>query len=321
VSILTRLQRDLQDASAAVARAERVALRHPDVPSVAATLRTIQARQRSLEEQFQQAANEAGLDVCSYRIELNTTDHLSIAGMSAVLGTFQTLFTSVYDSLLKGAKKRIRVGAEAVAATELSFGYTFTGSVGFVMTLPNDKLLLGGTALDDAMKKTLLLIDAKSDDVVQQMVEDLGVGPVRAASQWAENNARNGYGADISWNGRNDQTQSSVRVQTQDLQHLSYMLNSATAREQIYYIGELLHVDMTAKTFQMQVNDRIIDGTFTRAISEDHPASIPHIYLATLTVNTKVALVDGAEQISYFLVSLDQPPQRGALGPVDLPSE
>ena len=70
MSKLAELQRDLQEASAAVAHAERTLAAHPNVPSVHATLRTIQNRRASLEEQFFAAADELGLDVCGYRIEM-----------------------------------------------------------------------------------------------------------------------------------------------------------------------------------------------------------------------------------------------------------
>jgi hypothetical protein len=61
MSKLAELQRDLQEASAAVAHAERTVAAHPNVASVHATLRTIQNRRASLEEQFLAAADELGL--------------------------------------------------------------------------------------------------------------------------------------------------------------------------------------------------------------------------------------------------------------------
>lgn len=58
MSRLAELQRDLQNAAAAVAHAERTIAAHPNVPSVLATLKTIQNRRSSLEEQFFAAAGE-----------------------------------------------------------------------------------------------------------------------------------------------------------------------------------------------------------------------------------------------------------------------
>ncbi len=61
------LQVELQRTSAAIAHAERTLAANPTIPSVAATLRTIQRRQQNLEEQFFAATSMQGLDVCGYR--------------------------------------------------------------------------------------------------------------------------------------------------------------------------------------------------------------------------------------------------------------
>lgn len=61
MSRIAELQRELQDVSAAVAHAEHTVAAHPDVPSVAATLRTILKRKENLEAQFFEAAKEASL--------------------------------------------------------------------------------------------------------------------------------------------------------------------------------------------------------------------------------------------------------------------
>src|SRR5712671_3507446 len=98
MSRLAELQMDLQSAAAAVAHAERTLATHPNVPSVLATLRTIQNRRASLEEQLFAAADELGLDACGYRIDLE--GHVApISGLTAVLGIFQKMFTTVYDAL------------------------------------------------------------------------------------------------------------------------------------------------------------------------------------------------------------------------------
>jgi len=183
MSKLAELQRDLQEASAAVAHAERTLAAHPNVPSVHATLRTIQNRRASLEEQFFAAADELGLDACGYRIEMQGHT-VSISGLTAVLGTFQKIFTTVYDALERGAKKKAAKNSDrAIADTTLGFAYSFPGSVGVMMTLANDRHLFGAK-LDTAMEKTFDLIRANELEELQLLTDQVGLPSVRLVHQW-----------------------------------------------------------------------------------------------------------------------------------------
>jgi hypothetical protein len=59
----------------------------------------------------------------------------------------------------------------------------------------------------------------------------------------------------------------------------------------------------------MKVSDRIIQGSFDKAITAKKPAQLPKTYQATLQIIQKiVADESGQEQIDYFLVDLEPPP-------------
>ena len=305
MSLLSSLQRDLQEASEAEARAARTIIAHPDVPSVHATLLTIQKRRENLEEQFLAAANEVGLDVCSYRIEYDVSRRPTISGVTAALNLFQRTFTTVYDALINGPKKIAKLGSDVIDATALEFAYTFPGSVGVMMMLPNDRLLLGGTNLDDAMRTTLQLISPHAAEQIQALTHTVGLPAVRLAHQWAAENSKAGFGADISWR-RQENEKFELRVQPQEVRDLAYALGSAIAQEQVQVVGDLLDVRLSDLTFQMRVDGKVISGSFTKAISEANPAQVPKRYLVTLNVQTRIAVADEGEDVSYILVRLDQ---------------
>jgi hypothetical protein len=305
MSKLAELQRDLQEASAAVAHAERTLAIHPNVPSVHATLRTIQNRRASLEEQFFAAADELGLDACGYRIEMegNTA---SISGLTAVLGTFQKIFTTVYDALQRGPKQTAKNSADAIAATTLGFAYSFPGSVGVMMTLPNDRMLFEAK-LDAAMEKTFDLIRAKEPEELQLLTDQVGVPAVRLVHQWAQENVKSGFGADIVWR-RDDLVKREVRVQAPEIAHKAATLASMSAKETVVLLGELLDVKVSDHTFSMQLSDRVIHGSFDKVISSQRPVKVPKTYLATVTIMQRVVVDNsGAEEINYFLLRLDDP--------------
>jgi hypothetical protein len=312
MSRLEELQRELQDASMAIAHAERTLVAHPQTPSVLATLRTIQKRRENLEEQFFVVANEMGLDVCSYRIELADDVRATIAGMTAVLGAFQKIFTNVYDALVHGPKQTSKTGAATTDTTAFGFAYTFPGSIGVMMTLANDRLLLGQTQLDEAMKKTFELMKAREPIEIQVMTEALGLAAVRQAHQWAAENAKAGFGADIIWQ-REDSIKQEIRVQPQELAQLARAISGASAKEEVTIIGDLLDVDVPDKTFRMSAGGKIIGGTFDTAISFAHPVVLPKTYRATMNVLQKIVVEDGQEQISYFLLRLEPADDSSAL--------
>lgn len=305
MSLLSGLQKALQEASAAEARAARTIIEHPNVPSAHATLLTIQKRRENLEEQFLTAASEVGLDVCSYRIEYDLTRRPTIHAVTAALNLFQKTFSTVYDALVNGPKKIAKLSADVVEATALEFGYTFPGSLGIMMTLPNDRVLLGGTNLDDAMRTTLQLISPAAAEGVQDLAQRIGLPAVRLAQQWAAENAKAGFGADISWQ-RQQHEKYGLRVQPQEVRDLARALGLAISQEQVQVTGDLLDVRFSDLTFQMRVDGRVISGTFNKAITEANPAQVPKRYLATLNINTRIAVSEGDEEITYVLVRLDQ---------------
>jgi hypothetical protein len=310
MSRLADLQRDLQSAAAAIAHAERTLAAHPNVPSVLATLRTIQNRRASLEEQFFAAADEMGLDACGYRIEVEGHT-ASISGLTGVLGTFQKIFTTVYDALQRGAKnKNAKNSMESIAATTLGFSYSFPGSVGVMMTLANDRFLFE-SKLDAAMDKTFALIGAQEPEEIQSLADLVGVPAVRLVHQWAEENVKAGFGADIIWR-RDDVVKREVRVQAPEIAQKAATIKAMSAKETVVVVGELLDVALSDHTFRMQVKDKIIQGAFDRVISSQHPVEIPKTYQATMTIMQKIVVDDsGEEQIDYFLLRLDEPTESG----------
>lgn len=305
MSRLAELQRDLQSAAAAVAHAERTLASHPNVPSVLATLRTIENRRASLEEQFFAAADELGLDACGYRIEIEGHT-AAISGLTSVLGIFQKIFTTVYDALEHGPKKTAKNSKEAVDATTLGFAYTFPGSVGVMMTLANDRFLFE-SKLDAAMEKTFDLIRAKEPQELQFLTDSVGVPAVRLVHQWAEENVKAGFGADIVWR-RDDVVKREVRVQAPEIAEKAATIKAMSAKETVVVVGELLDVAVSEHTFRMQVSDKIIQGSFDKVISSQHPVEVPKTYQATMNIMQKIVVDEGGEeQVDYFLLRLDEP--------------
>lgn len=204
----------------------------------------------------------------------------SISGLTAVLGTFQKIFTTVYDALERGTKKKAAKNSDkAIADTTLGFAYSFPGSVGVMMTIANDRHLFGAQ-LDEAMDKTFQLIRVQTEEL-QSLTDRIGLPALRLVHQWREENVKAGFGADIVWR-RDDVVKREVRVQLPELALKAATLKSMRAEETVDVVGELLDVKVSDHTFSMQLSDKIIQGTFDKVISSQNPVQLPKTYQATL---------------------------------------
>jgi len=140
MSELFEIQERLQQSGAIIARLEATLIDQPASESVIANLRSLRKMQRSLEAEFLRAADERGLDVFSYRIAPQF-QMANAAALSKVLGTFQTVFSLMYEAIRTGQPKPDkRPSGDTESKTELLVAYTFSGSLGVVFALPNPRL-------------------------------------------------------------------------------------------------------------------------------------------------------------------------------------
>jgi hypothetical protein len=304
MSSLLDLQMEIQRTNEAVARAERTLLQHPTLPSAQATLRSfVQLRDR-LQEDFATAARASGHDVCRYKIE--TTDpNPSVLEIAEVIGKFQRLFTAVYDAITNLPKQIARAGAEAMGATRLGFGYTFPGSIGVAMTVDETQALIPSADLDNAMQGVFEIIRARHPDEILRLRDRFGLATVRIAREWASDNAKAGFGADVEWL-RKDDVRRHVRVQTPEIIQLENAIDRASDQQSETMMGELVEVNFENQTFQLRLNlETVISGTYRDAITPDRPATVPHSYNAVLQVSRRILSQGTEDAVSYFLVRLD----------------
>lgn len=302
---LTAIQEELQDFNALIARHERTLAAQPGEKSLRANIQTLRRRRQVLEDDFLEAAARVEADVCSYRL-IPGESRASISALSRALNGFQSFFSLVYDAIKTGPKQRARLSAEVMNDTALGYAYSFSGSVGFVMTLPNEQLLLGETYLDEAMRLVFLMAQATSPQEIAAFAKKLGPLPVRAMYRWASDHADCGLGADIEWR-RREQVRSSLFVQEPQLDQLRKVIaeTSDETEEELEVIGNLVGADVSRKTFHIETTGGgEIRGIFADAISEEHTVILPKPYSAKIRKRTKIVYSTEEEQVSHFLLSL-----------------
>jgi len=308
MSDILELAEKLQDTQAALSRLEKSAAQNPNLPSIALSLNSLRNRQKSLEEQFGELADSLGVDVCSYRMFPEKTQRPTVKTLTSALSDFQTLFTEVYNAIKKGARERGgRVTGDVLAETSFGYAYSFTGSVGFVLTLPNEKLLLGETVLDTAMRVISDMVKAETPEQIAAFKDELGLAPIRSMYKWAEDHTLGGIGADIQWR-RQQEVRTSIFVQQPQLENLRRTIaRTSEIDEKEYHIeGQLVGLDTKYKTFHLEVEGiPDIKGKILFDIDPAHPIACPAFYRVNIRTETIIHYSTAQEDVSYFLVSLE----------------
>lgn len=310
MSALLEVTTMLQDTQAAIRQLEQAIAQNPSPPSVIATLSTLKKRQRDLEAQFAEAAAEQYLDVCSYRMfpDQKEESQPTLRAFTKTLLDFQTLFTQVYDAIKSGqAKERTRVTAEVAAETAFGFGYTFTGSLGAVLTLPNERLLFDQTDIDEAINTVFDLAKAEKPEQIASYAKKLGAAPIRTLYNWVSDQVSSGLSSQIEWK-RKREVRSGLLVQFPELLELKRAIESTSDEEEetLIVTGLLVGIDLSSHTFHMSFEDADdIRGKMSEMVASEKAVEVPRVYTAEIIKTKKIYYSTEKETVYYYLVSLD----------------
>lgn len=303
---MMNIQEKLQDTQAAIARMERALATNPKERSLSAMLRSLERRRASLEESFVLATESLGREICSYRIiPTDSPDPISLTSVTHVLSAFQEWFSVVYDALTHGPKERARLGPEVLGETKLDWAYAFSGSVGIVLTVPNERLLFGETKLDQAMQTVCEMASADNQKAVQTHAKTLGKPAVLYMYKWAQAHVIAQVGADVHW-GSGEEAKSTMLVQRPEFERLKTILEetSEVTEHTFTTTGTLVGADFQTRTFHMSFAEAAdIRGRLSDKIQPT--VEIPRTYQATIIKTTMTKYSTEEEVVTHVLVALD----------------
>src|SRR5262249_15670783 len=160
----------------------------------------------------------------------------------------------VYDALKSGPKQRSRVSPETAAATSLHFGYSYTGSTGFILTMPNERLLVGSTELDQAMESVLEMAKSESSDQIAFFSKKFGPRSVGQMYKWTEDHIQGGMGADIEWR-RDNRVKANLFAEILQLENLRQAIAETSDEfvEQFEITASLVGYDTERHSFHIKL--------------------------------------------------------------------
>jgi hypothetical protein len=304
--LLDVIQR-LQETEAALTHLRGVAAENPHRPTLRTSIASLHKRYQSLERLFAALAAEQHLDVCSYRLVAEDNKRYTLSSLANTLGNFQSTLTLVYDAIKSGQRKiKAAWSAEIANETALNFGYTYSGSLGFIFTMPNERLLLVESELDMAFQSVFEMVRADSPDALAKYAKALGPAPIRTLYQWATDHVQAGLSADITWR-RGEEVRASLVAQKPQLERLREFIEKTgdETEEWITVKGILLGGDLKTLTFRLNPESgEEIRGRMDEAFVAEEELRLGHGYTAELRKVTRTHYSIEKEDVSWYLQSL-----------------
>jgi hypothetical protein len=152
----------------------------------------------------------------------------SLNALTDSLRSFQSWLTAVFDAIRSNRPKaRARVSAENTVLSTLDFGYSYAGSVGFVFTMPRERILIGERELDRAIAKIFEMIRVGDPEQLAQFARDMGLASVKKMYDWAHVHSQYAIGANIKWQ-RADDILGDVTFQPEEATRLESMIENTS---------------------------------------------------------------------------------------------
>lgn len=291
-------------AEAASVRLERALSLSPGDRALRLDLLSAQRHAQRLKTEMEEQALRYGVDVCSYRIVAEGQRGFFVDAVTNSLGAFQRLFTVVYAALTLGPRQSSKVSPDLATRSGLEVGYTFAGSLGFVLTIDGAKGFFGGQ-FDSSVDAVLQAIDITNSDSVRDAARKLGPAAVRKLYDWTSSNYQNGYAIDLRWRNSHGIDRGAYIPYTQFERITSAIattseVNSDTVKVQ----GILAGGDIITRRFHFIDGD---DTDYRGAISPNFAGDIMELgkrYRATFVVESTYRYATEAEEKRYTLLAL-----------------
>ena len=308
MSNVLEIQDKLRENTELIAQLEKSLATHQS-KAVAASLRSLYKLNHVYQEEFKVAAAIDLVDVVRYRI-FDGTERPTMSLVGKALDYFQNLYTILYAAASTGKPKdTAHLNLESVNTTAFEFAYTYPGSLGFVFTLPNERLLFGETYLDAAMRDLFLMSRVQNVESVKDLARRLGLAPIRAIYKWLSALSASNVGVGIEWK-KDEETKNVLILQPAEIDALRSIIDQ-TSDLQIgdsEMIGTLVAFDTKSRTFKLDPIDEgsTIRGTIGDSAELPSLVSIPEKYRAIIQTKTRVHYATEQPEISHRLLSLSR---------------
>lgn len=311
MNALADIRQRLELTNEALAKLGQKIKESPESPGLLLNIETLNKARLHLMQQFNEAAQAQGVEVCTYRLFPEGTERYSITGIGKAFVNFQAMFSIAYEAVKKSRPIKSLQAIDMADETLLDFAYSFPGSVGIAFTIPS-QVSLYGNYFDLTVEQLFKMAQSNNSQELRSFSRKLGVGPVRAMYRWADDLVRAGFGVDVQWKGTGAQS-TRLYIQKSELSSLTaaILATSEEIHSQLTLDGILQGVDIPTKAFHFEYRDtrnrkRDIRGKFIDAIKAGHPVKVPQRYSAIIRKTTRTNFSMEEDTTEYILLQLDE---------------
>jgi hypothetical protein len=293
----------MNDIEAAIARTQQ-GVNSKDL-AIRLTLQSLEERREMLREELVEITKQEQIEICDYRIIPESPLAYAVSAVSSVLQDFQDLVSIVFDAQESKAKIRAKLAPDVLQKTRFDFGFAYSGSLGIVLTIPNDRLLMDeASKLDRAVNAVLDLLKIRTPEAVREASHAYGLPAVRKLHHWTKTHSQYGMSADIKW-VRDSVVRKEALAQPLEMGEIAKMIEekSDKTRENVQMIGDLLAWNVKKRTFTMEFpNSEPISGHWAADfLSPGATRKVPGRYQAHFTKETTVHYSEDREEIQWLL--------------------
>jgi hypothetical protein len=252
-----------------------------------------------------EAAAEAQVDVCRYRLVRHTGTGFGLFNVSKSLELFQDAVSFVYDAVTGRPKQRARMADRSRQESEMLFGYSYAGSLGVVLLAPSQRGLFI-TKFDDVVKTINQVFDIKNNDELRDAAKTIGSAAIHKIYAWAEVNHAAGYDLDLRWTNSNH-IESGRYVEAVQFGKLVNLISVTSDVEStpVAVRGTLVGFDSKVGTFHfVEPDGDAYKGKLSNEFPGHHDWTVNKTYDAKITVEETVRYSTGETTTKYLLSAL-----------------
>jgi hypothetical protein len=306
MSALRSILDSLNDVEATISQITRDA--GPEMSfGVQLSLQSLEARREMLKEELVEISHNEFVDICDYKIVPGAADSYAMSAVTGAWHDFQDMLSLIFGAVQTGvARTSTKLTADLVEKTRLNFGYAYQGSLGIVMTIRNDRLMLSESNLDQAVTAVFGAIRAKTPDEIRNVAHTFGVPVVRKLHHFSKLHSQFEMAAEIKW-VKSKEISHSVLAQPAEFAEIVRIIEEKgdVTRDPVTVIGALLAWNTITKAFVLDVPDsEQISGHWAEDFDGRSERKVPANYRAELTKLTVVRYAEETDKVTWLLHSL-----------------
>ncbi len=297
---------NLQETDAAWAHIARVSNAAPDDDILRINAEAVAKRQRDLVRRLDYELHAKQAELVRYRVVRDWSDSYPAKAVAEAIETFQELVTAIFDAIRTAPKLRYRPTQESLSLSSFEFAGAGAGSVIISLSIPDDRLLVGQSDLDQTLDLVEQVLSARESDDLKRLADRIGVASITKAYAWADASVRYGLDTEINW-GKSYSDLHEISISRDEAATVKAVIENKSDSQDDHIVldGILLGFDGSTSYFHLEALDTRVDirGSISPDLSKSWTTNQP--YRAHMTRTVEVRYATGEEKETWVLTRLE----------------